>query len=158
MKKAMQNTGATALLISFAGLGGVLDQGASPVNLLMLAFIGIICCLAADRLQETKKRRKTGGKAIAHNCTGRTDKPDAWYGKRGIHACLKGSANRFSLGRVDQPGNTEQTKAPWDQPDHRRRDKPMYINPSVAGETTGSKNKKSPATGQSKQDNSLTTL
>lgn len=58
MKKAMQNTGATALLISFAGLGGVLDQGASPVNPLMLAFIGIICCLSADRLQEIKKKKK----------------------------------------------------------------------------------------------------
>lgn len=57
MKKAMQNTGATAILISFAGIGGVLDQGASPVNLLMLAFIGIICFLSADRLQETKKKK-----------------------------------------------------------------------------------------------------
>lgn len=64
MKKAIQNTGATALLISFAGLGGVLDQGASPVNLLMLAFIGIICCLAADRLQETKKEERQEGKPL----------------------------------------------------------------------------------------------
>lgn len=64
MKKAMQNTGATAILISFAGIGGVLDQGASPVNLLMLAFIGIICCLAADRLQETKKKERQEGKPL----------------------------------------------------------------------------------------------
>lgn len=50
MKKILQNTGATAILISIAGIGGVLEKGANPVNVIVLALIGTVCCLIADKL------------------------------------------------------------------------------------------------------------
>lgn len=54
MKKILQNTGATAILISIAGIGGVLEKGANPVNVIVLALIGTVCCLIADKLQDMK--------------------------------------------------------------------------------------------------------
>lgn len=55
MKKLLQNTGATAILISIAGIGGVLEKGANPVNVIVLALIGAACCLIADKLQDADK-------------------------------------------------------------------------------------------------------